>query len=33
MKDYPFRVNMQSKDGLEKIAFMTASLVTDTDLN
>ena len=31
MADYPFRVNMISKNGLQKIAFMTASLVTDTD--
>ena len=31
MADYPFRVNMQSKNGLQRIAFMTASLVTDTD--
>ena len=31
MADYPFRVNMRSKNGIDEVAFMTASLVTDAD--
>ena len=29
MADYPFRVNIRAKNGIDEVAFMTASLVTD----